>query len=86
MPRDAAGRHDTANQRDAKVRTAEKRKCPRCLRKAALSSRYELRNDIGTRRIGSARECNYCGHEVGIRHGEPFGRGVTPEPGTRERP
>lgn len=84
MPRDAAGRYDTANQRDAKRRTAEKRRCPRCQRRAALSTRYELRNAADTRRVGSARECNYCGHEVGIRDGVPFGRDVMPEPGARK--
>jgi len=36
MPRDAAGRYDTANQRAAKVRSAERRKCPSCQRKGAM--------------------------------------------------
>ena len=74
----------TANQRAARFANAEKRKCPRCLRKAALSTKYELQDDFG-RRIGLARECNYCGHEVGVRNGEPFGRlGVVPEPGVKK--
>jgi hypothetical protein len=36
MPRDAAGRRDTANQRAAKLHSAEKRQCPECQRKSAM--------------------------------------------------
>lgn len=76
----------TANQRAALASLADKLKCPRCLRRHALSSRYELRGPDGVKRIGSARQCRYCGHVVGIRDGEPFGRDVTPEPGVRALP
>lgn len=64
----------TANQRAARATVANgKLRCPNCGRGAALSARYELVDGIG-RRVGSARECRYCGHEVGVRHGESFGR------------
>lgn len=66
---DAASRGATASARS--------RRCPRCLRKAALSTPAIWEG------IGRARRCNYCGHEVGIIHGEPFGYDVTPEPGAR---
>ena len=69
-------RTDTANQRAAKARVADRRKCPRCLRRAALST--PIRDDVGT-----FRECLYCGHQVGTYYGASFGRDVTPEPGTR---
>jgi transcription elongation factor Elf1 len=62
----------------AMTRVAKSRKCPRCQRKAALSS------PVVWPGIGRARKCNYCGHEVGILYGETFGYGVTPEPGVRE--
>jgi hypothetical protein len=59
------------------TRSAQSRKCPRCLRLAALSA------PVVWPGIGRARKCNYCGHEVGIIHGESFGRDVTPELGVR---
>lgn len=61
-------------------RTARSRKCPRCLRLAALGSPV----DLDPR--GRVRVCNYCGHECGIdEQGNLFGRGgdVTVEPGAR---
>lgn len=70
-------RTDTINQLAAKQRVADSRKCPSCGRRSALSSRYELRDDLGIRRIGSARQCNYCGHETGVRNGEVFGTART---------
>lgn len=65
-------RGDTANQREAKLRVAESRRCFHCGRKSAMSSRYELRDDLDIRRIGSARQCNYCGAIYGVRNGEVF--------------
>lgn len=59
------------------TRSAQARKCPRCLRRAALSERVVWPDGHGHR-------CNYCGHEVGIIDGKPFGRDVVPEPGVRE--
>lgn len=53
--RDAAGRHDTANQRAAKIRSAEKRRCPECQRKAAMvktPESYEIR-----------AYCRWCGYQ-----------------------
>lgn len=53
--RDAAGRHDTLNQRTAKVRSAEKRRCPECQRKAAMvktPESYEVR-----------AQCRWCGFQ-----------------------
>jgi hypothetical protein len=60
------------------IKNARTRKCPRCLRLAALST------PVVWPGVGRARKCNYCGHEVGIIYGETFGYGVTPEPGVRE--
>jgi hypothetical protein len=55
MPRDAAGRHDTANQRAAKVRSAERRRCPSCQRKSAM---------VKTPESPEVRAyCRWCGHE-----------------------
>lgn len=72
-------RTDTANQRAAKQRVADRRQCPRCLRRAALSSPV----DDG---MGKFRQCHYCGHEVGTFGGRTYGRDVTAEPGTRTSP
>lgn len=55
MPRDAAGRYDTANQRAAKVRSAERRKCPACDRKSAMV-RVEPPDAV-------SEYCRWCGHE-----------------------
>lgn len=63
---------------NAMRRVARSRKCPRCLRLAALSS------PVVWPGIGRARRCNYCGHECGTNYGEPFGYDATPEPGVRE--
>lgn len=65
--------------RHASARVAASRRCPRCQRKAALSS--PVRDEMGR-----VRECLYCGHQCGTRYGTTFGFDVTPEPGTRERP
>jgi hypothetical protein len=57
------------------------RTCPRCLRKGGLGERITL-GDYA--RAGAVRTCRYCGHQVGTRDGQPFGRrDVTPEPGAR---
>ena len=61
----------------AMTRVAAFRKCPRCQRKAALSARVRWEG------VGSARRCNYCGHECGSMYGKPFGYDVTREPGAR---
>jgi len=61
---------------------ATRRRCPSCGRGAALSERFEVwGGDLPDepeptvpKRIGSARKCRYCGHLVGIRNGESFGR------------
>jgi len=71
---DAARRSNAASQ--GAKRSARSRKCPRCLRLAALSERVRWDNGFG-------RRCLYCGHEVGIVDGQSFGRDVTPEPGAR---
>lgn len=71
-----AGRRSAAARKGATA-SAKRRKCPRCLRKAALSER--IVHEDGS----SARRCNYCGHEVGHIWGEAFGYDVTPEPGAR---
>lgn len=73
-----AKRNRSRAARTAMADVAKSRQCPRCLRKAALSSRVRWEG------VGSARKCNYCGHEVGITYGVPFGRDVVPEPGVRE--
>ena len=70
-----AARRSNAARKGATA-SAARRKCPRCLRKAALSAKVEHPD-------GFARRCQYCGHEVGISFGESFGRDVTPEPGAR---
>lgn len=75
-----AGRRRQAARTAAANRSP--RKCPRCLRNAALSSRIPLQGRDEPY-VGSVRVCNYCGHEVGIAHGKPFGRAVTPQPGAR---
>ena len=62
MPRDAAGRHDTANQRDAKVRSAERRKCPSCQRKSAMV-RVSLPERIAERAGSVSAYCRWCGFE-----------------------
>lgn len=67
-------RTDTSAQRDAKQRVADRRRCPACARRNALSTPYELRNPLDTRTVGHARTCHYCGHTVGVRDGQPFGR------------
>lgn len=64
----------TKSQLEARRRSAKARTCPACGRQAALSTRYILRDDLDIRTIGQARTCLYCGHEVGIRNGEGFGR------------
>jgi hypothetical protein len=71
-----ASRRSNAASKGATA-SARARRCPRCRRKAALSA------PVIHEGIGRARRCNYCGHEVGIIYGEPFGYDVTPEPGTR---
>lgn len=72
----------TANQREARKTVAKRLTCPSCERKNALSSRYELVAEsgplAGVRVEGSARECRYCGHVVGIRNHVPFGRRNAP--------
>lgn len=70
-----AARRSAAASKGATA-SAKRRRCPRCLRKAALSAPVYWPN-------GHGRRCNYCGHEVGIIDGEVFGRDVTPEPGAR---
>jgi len=75
-----AGRRRQAARTAAANRSP--RKCPRCLRNAALSSRIPLQGRDEPY-VGSVRVCNYCGHEVGIANGNPFGRDVTPQPGAR---
>lgn len=72
-----AKRNRRAAAERSMTRVAASRKCPRCLRKAALSSKVQWPD-------GHARRCLYCGHEVGITMGVVFGRDVTPEPGVRE--
>lgn len=73
-----AKRNRSAAASRSMTTVAEHRKCPRCLRKAALSERVRHAD-------GSARRCNYCGHEVGITMGQAFGYDVTPEPGAKSR-
>lgn len=68
-----------ASARVASSRTAQSRQCPRCLRKAALSAPTVWPGE------GRARQCLYCGHEVGVILGVPFGRDVVPEPGVGHR-
>lgn len=70
-----ASRRSNAARRGA-TRSARHRKCPRCLRLAAMSEPVVWDE-------GRARRCNYCGHETGIVYGEPFGYDVKPEPGAR---
>jgi hypothetical protein len=72
-------RRRRASARVASSRTAQSRKCPRCQRKAALSAPTIWPGE------GRVRGCLYCGHEVGLRNGEPFGRDVAPEPGAGHR-
>jgi hypothetical protein len=74
---DKAARRSQASRKGA-TRSAQSRKCPRCLRLAAMSQRV-------THPDGSARRCNYCGHECGISFGETFGYDVTPEPGAKPK-
>ena len=68
----------TANQREARKTIARKLTCPKCQRQNALGGRYELTAETGVlagvRVEGHARECRYCGHVVGVRNHEPFGR------------
>lgn len=71
-----AGRRRQGARTAAANRSA--RKCPRCLRKAALGSKVELGD-----RMGFVRVCDYCGHEVGVVLGVSYGRDVVPEPGVR---
>lgn len=66
-------RTDSYEQREAKYRVAERRRCPRCQRRSALSTRYEIADDYG-RPTGSYRTCLYCGHEVGSINGKTYGR------------
>lgn len=54
--RDAAGRHDTINQRYAKIRSAERRRCPECDRKSAM---VKTPYDDVVRAY-----CRWCGHAV----------------------
>lgn len=70
-------RKKRAAARVSSARVAESRRCPRCLRKAALSAPVIWPGE------GRARRCLYCGHEVGTLNGESFGRDVAPEPGAR---
>jgi hypothetical protein len=65
-------RTDTSSQLAAKQRVADRRRCPACNRRSALSTPGEIADDYG-RRIGRYRKCLYCGHEVGIKNGETFG-------------
>jgi hypothetical protein len=53
--RDAAGRHDTQNQRYAKVASAERRKCPECGRKSAMVKTPDIENVYAY--------CRWCGFE-----------------------
>ena len=62
-------RTDTQNQLAAKQRVADRRRCPKCNRRSALSTRGELA-DYG-RVVGHYRTCLYCGHEVGVLNGVP---------------
>jgi hypothetical protein len=67
----------TANQAFARTTVAKRLTCPKCVRQNALSGHYELVAEsgvlAGVRVEGSARECRYCGHVVGIRNHVPFG-------------
>lgn len=74
-----AARRGAAARKGATA-SAQRRKCPRCLRKAALGERVVHEDGC------SARRCLYCGHEVGTTYGKSFGRDVTPEPGARGGP
>jgi hypothetical protein len=71
-----AARRSEAASRGATA-SARSRRCPRCLRKAALSEPVIWEGQ------GRARRCHYCGHEVGVIYGETFGYDVAPEPGVR---
>ena len=78
MSMDGARKSRRSNAaRKGATRSARHRRCPRCLRQAALSA------PVIWEGIGRARKCQYCGHEVGITYGETFGYDVTPEPGAR---
>lgn len=58
--RDAAGRHDTQNQRYAKVRSAEKRQCPECGRKSAMvKTPMPMYGPLDPVRA----YCRWCGYE-----------------------
>lgn len=62
---DKAARRSQAASNGAS-KSAQRRQCPACGRKAALSARIDHPD-------GWARRCQYCGHEVGVTSGQSFG-------------
>jgi ribosomal protein S14 len=54
--RDAAGRHDSSAQTAAKIRSAERRRCPKCGRKSAL---VRIENDYGHGRVCRWDDCQH---------------------------
>jgi Zn ribbon nucleic-acid-binding protein len=65
---------DSDSQIAAKIRGAKRRECPACKRRNALSARHDLWNPDRGEVVGHVRECRWCGHEVGMQDGIPFGR------------
>ena len=70
-------RQDSHEQRAAKQRVADSRRCPACDRRSALSSPKPFVDDFDGEVVGRVRECLYCGHAVGSLLGKSFGRATS---------
>lgn len=64
-------RTDTSNQRHAKQRVADRRKCQECGRRSAMSTPMTLVNEYGED-VGRERTCLYCGAVVARVEGKTF--------------